>query len=511
LTIALHVRGRVMNVKRLATGRFAILLQKKTVPYIRSQNYMNTHKDRRSDSSFVQWIELLCWGIVLGFATLATLRIMEFSTPFLTAFFFVAFGTIILVKWASGSPLLRDMRNFIYIGVLFWILLDPLQMREGIEEFTNQVIAETLLYVALFLIMVTLGYRLFPSRRLANFFERIGDPTGSRNTYFSLVFLYAIGIIPILYYSEGSLTTFLDTLLAGYNWDSAPGWRRGALGSAADYVFTVCFLTYNVTPFLAMWLMRKAPLHPLAKVFPLLVILSVPIFYFFSGSRRLFAFIVLGLMFYFYTSLPSSRRTRWRILLLLIPFVLLFAMQFQVKFRVSGFYDAEISVLDLDVTEFHRDNMFFWFLTAVDTMPNLYPFTGEIMYSDLLLHPIPRFLWPEKPISFGFPFVDFEKAGATLTVSVIGQLYVAQGPLGVILLGLLFGWAARNWDQVIRNTPDGSIRSLIYYTGGVLFFVIGIRNFGEIVTQWYTIGILVLLAYLVGRSAPTPSRKALVM
>ena len=31
---------------------------------------------------------------------------------------------------------------------------------------------------------------------------------------------------------------------------------------------------------------------------------------------------------------------------------------------------------------------------------------------------------------------------------------------------------------------------LVYWMGGVLFFLVGIRNFGEIVTQWYSVGIL---------------------
>lgn len=456
------------------------------------------------------WIGLFSWGIVLGFVTLGTFGIVEFTAPALAGLFFAAFGAIIFVKWASGSPLLRDMRIFIYIGVLFWILLDPLQMREGIAEFPNRVIAETLSYVAVFLVMVSLGYQVSPWRGLGKLFERMEDPSDSTRAFFALAVLYAIGTIPIVYYAEGSLDTFLETLLAGYNWDTAPGWRRGALGSAADYFFSACFLIYNATPFLALWLLRRASLHPFVKVCLLWVILSVPIFYFFSGSRRLFAFMILGMMFYFYTSLPSNRRAKWRILLLPIPFLLLLAMQFQVAFRAMGFFDADISAVDLSIDKLHRDNIFFWFLNAVDTMPTLYPFTGEIILSDLLLHPIPRFLWPDKPVALGYPFVDFEREGATLAISVIGQFYVAQGPLGVILVGLLFGWAARNWDQMIRNAPEGSIRSLIYYTAGVLFFVVGIRNFGEIVTQWYTIGILVLTTYLIGRSERTGGRKALV-
>src|SRR5438552_5696765 len=123
------------------------------------------------------------------------------------------------------------MRNFIYVAVLFWVLLDPLQLREGIENFRHSVVAETLLYVAVFLATVSLGYQFPPSRKLANTFARISEPQNGAQAFRAAIVAYLIGAAPILYYSGGSLDNFLQTLLAGYDWDVDPGWRRGALGT----------------------------------------------------------------------------------------------------------------------------------------------------------------------------------------------------------------------------------------------------------------------------------------
>jgi len=460
---------------------------------------MKIHSKPRPHLRTAAFMDLLFWSGVLAIVFLAYMGVVEFSTPILTAFFFLAFGGIIILKWLAGNPIGKDMRNYIYLGVLFWVLLDPLQLREGIDEFSDSVVAKTLLYVAIFLAMVSVGYQLPPSGKFANAFARISEPQNSARILRATILLYLIGLVPILYYSGGSPSTFVRTLLSGYNWEVDAGWRRGALGSGLDYLFTIFFLILNATPFLALWVLKRVSLKPLQKAVIVWIILSVPLFYFFSGSRRLFAFLVVGLVLYLYNAMPRNKRKIWGVFFALVPFLLLLAMQVQVEYRVAGFYDVDLSTVETRFAHLHRDNIFYWMLTAVEVMPDQYPFTREMPFSELLIHPIPRFLWPGKPICEGFPFLNWEDYGATLTISVIGQFYIAQGLLGVIIVGLAFGWAARNWDQLIRMATDGSILSLIYYMGGVLFFLVGIRNFGEIVTQWYSVGFVILMAWYLGR------------
>lgn len=460
---------------------------------------MTIHSKPRPHSRTAFHLELPIWDGLVAIVLLVYLGSIEFSIPTLTACFFAAFGGIFFSKWRAGSDNAKDMRNFIYVGVLFFVLLDPLQLREGIDEFRYSVVAETLLYVAIFLTMVSLGYRLPPSRKLANAFARISEPQNGAQLFRAAILLYLIGAIPIFYYSGGSLNTFVQILLAGYNWGVDAGWRRGALGSGLDYLFTILFLILNATPFLALWVLKRVSLNPLQKAILVWIILSVSLFYFFSGARRIFAFLVLGLLLYLYNAVPSHKRKTWGVLFALAPFVLLLAMQVQIRYRTEGFYDVDLATVETRFDHLHRDNIFFWMLTAVEVMPDKYPFTWEMPFVELFIHPLPRFLWPGKPITEGFPFVNWGDFGASLAISIIGQFYIAEGLLGVVIAGLCYGWAARNWDQLIRTAPEGSVRSLIYYMGGILFFVLGIRNFGEIVTQWYSVGFLILVFHLLGR------------
>lgn len=446
------------------------------------------------------WVELPFWGGLLVVVFLANIGLLEFSTPTLTAFFFVAAGGIVLSKWFLGTQNLKDMRNFIYGGVLFWVLLDPLQLREGIDEFRYEVVTKALFCVAIFLATASLGYLFPPLRNLDSRFSRISEPRSGTQVFVATVLLYLIGVVPVLYYSGGSLNTFLHVLLSGYNWEVDPGWRRGALGSDLDYLFTIFFLILAVSPFLAVWALKKTAQNILQKAALVWIILSVPTFYFFSGSRRLFAFFVLGVLLYLYNAIRIRKRWRWRVLFAVAPILLLLAMQVQVEYRAAGFEEVDLATVETRLDSLHRDNIFHWLLTATDVMPDKYEFTGDIPFVDLFLHPIPRFLWPGKPVNSGFPFITWEDVGASLTISVMGEFFVAQGLLGVIIAGLAYGFAARNWDQIIQTAPDGSVRILIYYMGGVLFFVVGIRSFQEIVAQWYSVGFLVLVVYFLGRS-----------
>jgi hypothetical protein len=109
-------------------------------------------------------------------------------------------------------------------------------------------------------------------------------------------------------------------------------------------------------------------------------------------------------------------------------------------------------------------------------------------------------MWAGKPYTVGFPFVEWEEVGATLSISVVGELYVSQGLLGIVLGGLLYGWVARNWDELRQHLSRSSTAGLVYSLGLTLL-LIGVRSFGDVVINWYVLIIVILsLKYLGIRS-----------
>src|SRR2546423_2174833 len=69
-----------------------------------------------------------------------------------------------------GRPLLNS-RTVVLGGVLFWLLLDPLLMRKGLDDFAPEVIITALLYAAGFIVAVWLGYLIKPLALVKRFFS----------------------------------------------------------------------------------------------------------------------------------------------------------------------------------------------------------------------------------------------------------------------------------------------------------------------------------------------------
>jgi oligosaccharide repeat unit polymerase len=267
------------------------------------------------------------------------------------------------------------------------------------------------------------------------------------------------------------------------------------LGDRQDFLRSIARLLQLTIPFLGTYLISRR-LAMWKKALVALISLSLFMVIFFSGERRILALIVLGPLGYAFFSTPSRTLKKWAPVFLVLLVGLFWMMQAQVQFRSAGFYEFDAAKVEANILEMHRDNNFYWFTMAVDTMPSTYEYTREWIFLQVFTHPIPRFLWPEKPYSTGFPFAQWEEVGASLSVSVIGELYISQGLFGIVLGGLIYGWMAKHWDSLRQFIRKGTATGLLYSLGLTLL-LIGVRSFSDIVLNWYILAILIfVLRYL---------------
>jgi len=378
---------------------------------------------------------------------------------------------------------------------LFWLLLDPLLMRSGLDDFSPDVALRASLYAALFLLAVWVGYLMRPFRTARQLFSRMPSHTNDNLVFLVTLGIYLVGVVPLVS-SANSISELWRLLLAGYSPDVDVAWRRGMLGERQDLLKSIahllqltlpCLSTYLITRRLAVW----------KKIVLALMTLSLFLVTFFSGERRILALIVLGPLAYLFFEASSKAVKKWSPVFALLLLALFWTMQAQVQFRSAGFYDFDAAKVESNPLEMHRDNNFYWFTMAVDTMPTTYEYTHEWIFLQIFTHPIPRFLWPEKPYSKGFPFVQWDEIGASLSVSVVGELYISQGVLGILVGGILYGWIARHWDLLQQFIRKGSASGIIYSLGLTLL-LIGVRSFGDIVLNWYVLAVVIVVLRLLG-------------
>lgn len=403
-------------------------------------------------------------------------------------------------EWTSRQPwVVWNSRNVILLGVIWWLFLDPLQFREGLEEFPAQVLLLSLTAGLVFMIAVVIGYQLPPLRGLARVVASGVDPPDVRGPFAAVALVFLVGVAPMIISTGGSYDVFVQALVGSAGDPSTPmGWRRGALGDARG--FALAFFVYFLwaTPFLGAWALTATGMKGLRRLIVLAAIASVLLIVFFSGARRIFAFLVVGPMLYLYGISRHRPRLRVQILFPAIALSLLVIMQVQVRMRGVGLQAFDPTVIETNPAQMHRDNNFYWLATAVESMPERYAFTNDWPFLYLVYHPIPRFIWPGKPAQAGFPFVRWEDIGASLSASVIGELYMARGFLGVVIGGLVYGWLARTWDQVRQLAVRRRSVQLLYCMG-LAVLLVGVRSFNDVVALYYTLALAWVVFWIIRR------------
>ena len=93
-----------------------------------------------------------------------------------------------------------NAKSVVLFGVVYWILLDPLTLREGIEKFDPRVILEAFLMILLFCITVYIGYLIRWPRYFVRIFHRLdyGDNLDRRKIFRVAIFSVIFGLSIIL-------------------------------------------------------------------------------------------------------------------------------------------------------------------------------------------------------------------------------------------------------------------------------------------------------------------------
>jgi hypothetical protein len=112
-------------------------------------------------------------------------------------------------------------------------------------------------------------------------------------------------------------------------------------------------------------------------------------------------------------------------------------------------------------------------LTSIFPEPNHYVGLEAPLW--MLVRPIPRVLWPGKPDGANVSADSvLGEEGTTVSCTFVGEAYMAAGLFGVILAGLIVGFAAQWWTfKAYSLTSDFSV---LIYGSGFFSVVISMRS-----------------------------------
>jgi hypothetical protein len=196
---------------------------------------------------------------------------------------------------------------------------------------------------------------------------------------------------------------------------------------------------------------RRPALGPLGRLACLANLAIVVAWFLLAGRKSLLFELILGLVLVrHYLHRRISGRT---LLALLIPALILISLAFYFKdygFKAQAIKDqysqqpAWEAVVDPLLSRSYQFDAASMILAKTKSVDD---YRLGSTFDDLLWFYVPRQWWPSKPVSFGFTFAQQFFPGANLTdaytPSMVGELYLDFGVLGVVFGFYLFGIALR--------------------------------------------------------------------
>lgn len=396
-------------------------------------------------------------------------------------FTFVLVAIMIVVDIQSDVRRLVTGRNIVLASIIIWYLLEAVSVSPGIMvNFTQEDYDFSIFCILLASCMFLIGY----SARSFHIFDNYGKQLRSldRLKWQWRLFLigFAIGSIPILILGKFDLTLYLDGVFEFQKRFSSP-LARGRYGGIRDAMIELqLFFKVSVIVGAVIILRRDASMgkKTACGIFLLWMLLKAMN----SGSRSEFFVIAFPVAAGIYYLMNEHRK---KIALLVGgPLVILAGYYWSaavVVTRGSGDFDFA-AAQEADYVGFE---MFQELMYITDQIGGTLDYQFGQTYFTQIVNPIPRFLWPGKPVSdaglmlaIARGEVSEETGEAYLTRSpgLIGEMYWNFGLLGILALSTFGGVVVKSWDVMREVHRDSLVVFMVYIAGLAILFLSG-RSF----------------------------------
>lgn len=280
--------------------------------------------------------------------------------------------------------------------------------------------------------------------------------------------------------------------------------RRSGVGGVEVFFQPLQFMSYAVPTMAALCWVRlhgqrlaAVPLRVAAAAAAVFIIFVA----FLNGSRNLLAVYLAGpalVWCVFGSRLP-------RLIFLAISCALFLGVigiwEYQVQHRTylleQGTLSEMVRSTKFNPAETHRDNNLYIFTLNVMYVPERYPYGGfaDIWY--IIVNPIPRAIWKNKPLGIQEDETTFSVATgpvaegpirmgtASLSSSIVCDGYKAAHVLGIIFYAAVMAWLGSFWDELAKRRFVLTALYFIMHSMWLFWFMWGFRAAFAFVTAMY--------------------------
>lgn len=433
----------------------------------------------------------------------------------------VAFTPILYAFFHKCFELAFSCISAISIAPVWFLYLEALLPGYDAYEYTPAVYRlEMFFWVAVFQIFICLIYLLLWKRMTKLSVKSFSFLKGYKinPVMFGILTILAF-VIPLLgfYYYYESTEKLWVHLTAGRSEEGTALKAESVNAVGGAYLKPLTWLLQLTPLFGAVTVVAvKRWFNPLALIAIALSALAIFIF-FLSGSRGTTMFVAAPI-FFFLVYYNWQKGLKFWIPMGAALLMMIAVMEMQVRFRgnlLDVIKDPEKaakenymeSVTTFDPSKSHRDNNTYLFCLILKGYPDKYEFRGFSGLVASLVNPIPRAIWPSKPVMAGAQDISTQPQwvrdgplfmGTTsLTYSVVGDAYQAQGILGLLVYASIFAVFLIYFDGIVFYTKERQPLAAGLLGVGVFLAFWGYRSLFALITFLYPILLLLAFIYII--------------
>jgi hypothetical protein len=376
------------------------------------------------------------------------------------------------------------------LAPIYWLLLDLLQGVYSMDTVDVSQVRQAFLGIGVFVVMVWVGAIRRPWR-LPHVLVSAAQQEFSLKGYFGLaVTCFAIGMLTFAIPCGFNVAEMI--YYVGQERWAAP-WARGQLGGWDAFLDHLQYFGY-LLPVLTVVVSTHRGWRNVRTIACLGMSLVITLFLAQSGSRRVVG-VVVGMALILWVLRHERFRLKQVLQTCAVVMMLLLALQVMLEYRNIGLASVigigtvagesrEEKKRFLENQQLRVDDNFYRLCQVIQFIPKSYPFVYHKYLLYVLVRPIPRVFWPEKPVDPGF---DLPTAvgvqGVSYSYSVIGELYMSLGFLGIALGGWFYGRVSAMARGLL--TRSSTMAALVMYSVLVMALFSGLRSILELILVSY--------------------------
>ena len=397
------------------------------------------------------------------------------------------------------KALLRG-ESLLALAPIYWLLLDLLQGVYSMEDITADQVRGAFLAIGLFVVMVWLG-AIRRSWKIPKVLINSVSQEFSVNTYFALALAsFFLGMLNFAVPCNFNVFEMVH-YLGKERW-VAP-WARGQLGGWDAFLDHLQYFGY-LLPILTVVIGRRVGVRNLRTVICVAMSVVFALFLAQSGSRRVIG-VVAGMALVLWVLDQQRLRVKHVLTTAVAILGLLLALQVMLEYRNLGlgalFGKGEVvsgrfeKLQLLEEQHLRVDDNFYRLCQIIQLIPDSYPFVYHKYFVYVIVRPVPRVFWPEKPVDPGFDLpTALGVQGVSFSYSVIGEFYMSLGFLGIAFGGWFYGRVSSMASGLLaRCTTQGA---LVIYSIVVMALFSGIRSILDLILVSYVVLAWVGLSHL---------------